>query len=195
MNQLRVISNPDAPEGERGPRKLAPGAPPSPGPVPNELAAHLQFGEAVVWWGSKHTMDLRPALLVAAVMLAILAGLTALAPEFWLQPLSALWKPLAALASPVVLVLVRERINFRSVLVTDTSIVDVPYSGPVDRLAFDNITSVRRDLLRGGLRLDGARHRVQIPPTLMDDARSAIASQLRGRIRQSELDDPLGWLP
>ena len=49
MTLKLAASNPD-PEPSaagQGPRILAPGAPPSPGPVPNELAQHLSFGEAL----------------------------------------------------------------------------------------------------------------------------------------------------
>jgi hypothetical protein len=56
---------------------------------------------------------------------------------------------------------------------------------------------VRRDWLRGGVRLFGSRGTIlNVPATLADDARSAIASQ-RGRMvrASSSPDDPTRWMP
>ncbi|MCA9706869.1 MAG: hypothetical protein KDK70_13535 [Myxococcales bacterium] len=193
---LRLAASNDAPEGPGGPRILAPGAPPSPGPVPSELARHLTFGEALVWWGDKDRIHFGPIVLVLVAAVSILGFVSLLAPEFWLQPWEELWKPVAALLSPCALVLVRERLNQRAVLVTDTSITEVEPRGEAQRLALDGIVAVRRDLLRGGLVLLGRRGRVRIPPSLLDDAHQAIASQQRGRVRAAgSVDDPTGWLP
>lgn len=191
-----VSSNPSPPPGGGGPRILAPGAPPSPGPVPGDLARHLVFGEALVWWDEKDRVHFGPIGLVIVAAVAILGFVSVLAPQFWLQPWDELWKPVAALLSPAILVLLRERFNQRAVLVTDVGIIDVDRQGRVGRLAFDAITSVRRDALRGGIVLEGKRGRVRIPPSLLDDAHQAIASQRRNRVRATtEIDDPMRWLP
>ncbi len=194
--QLASGSASPSPRGSGGPRILAPGAPPSPGPVPSELARHLVFGEALVWWDEKDRISVGPVALVAAAAVSILGFVSLLAPSFWLQPWSELWKPVAALFSPTALVLLRERINRYAVLVSDVGIIGVDPSGNVQRLAFDAIESVRRDVLRGGLQLEGKRGRVRIPPTLIDDARQAIASQRRHKVRgATAIDDPMRWLP
>lgn len=182
--------------GEGGPRALAPGAPRSPGPLPLELAEHLRTGEVVVWWGDKARIDPRPTVIVAAALAGVLGLASLMVPEFWQQPFEGLWPPLAALAAPVLLLLLREAGNRRATVVTDTSILDLPRSGTVERIAFDNIGRVRRGLLLGGIRLEGQAHRVRIPPSLAEDARQAIACQRHGRFRNvsSDVDDPLGWL-
>jgi hypothetical protein len=196
MTLQLASSNPSPPPGSGGPRILAPGAPPSPGPIPGDLARHLVFGEALVWWDEKDRIHLGPVALVAAAAVAILGFVSALAPSFWLQPWGELWKPVAALLSPALLVLLRERLNQCAVLVTDVGIIGVEPSGRVGRLAFDAIETVRRDVLRGGLLLEGKRGRVRIPPSLADDAHQAIASQRRNRLRgAAHVDDPLQWLP
>lgn len=177
-------------------RILAPGAPPSPSVVPLDLARHLELGEALVWWNEKVHMERAPILLAGSLAVVGLTLVTVLAPAFWRQPLATLWQPLAAICAPLLFTLVRERLSRRAVLVTDTAIVDVDMGGHAQRLGFDNVRAVRRDLLRGGLRLDGARASVRIPAALLDDARTAIESQRRGRVRTREgVDDPTGWLP
>lgn len=177
-------------------RSLAPGAPRSPGTVPFALARHLRTGEALVWWDSKNVMQWRPAAIFAAFAAIVLAIATAIAPEFWSQPLRDLWKPIGALFSPAALLLVRERMNLRSTMVTDGAIIDVARDGSADRLAFKNIRRVRRDVIRGGMKLEGEHHQVRIPPPLMDDARQAIHHQLQGRIHamDQQPDDPGRWL-
>jgi hypothetical protein len=185
----------DMPE-ETG-RRLAPGAPPSPGTAPLELALHLRAGEPLVWWDAKADVDLRPALAVLAVCALVLLGASALAPGFWRQAWSDLWPPVAALLSPVALVLARERLSQRSLLVTDTAIVEVTRGGAVSRLAFSAVRRVRRDLVTGGILLQGKDTRVRIPPPLVENARAAIASQRRSVVRGDPAppDDPLRWLP
>ena len=142
----------------------------------------------------QHEPDRR--ILAATLLVVALVGVTVFVPEFWLQPLDQLWQPLLAVSLPLLFTLLRERLSRRAVLVTDTSIVEVDMAGRSARLGFDNVRSVRRDLLRGGLRLEGARATVRIPSALVDDARQAIASQRRGRVQTREgLDDPLRWMP
>ena len=192
---LELVSSNPEPDGQGGPRILAPGAPPSPGPIPGDLARHLVFGEALVWWDEKDRIHLGPVAMVITAAVAILGFVSVLAPSFWLQPLSELWKPVAALFSPALLVLLRERMNQYAVLVTDVGIIGVDPAGRVQRLAFDGIESVRRDVLRGGILLEGKRGRVRIPPSLAGDAHQAIASQRRSRPRGSgQIDDPMRWL-
>jgi len=184
------------PEGEPGRRILAHGAPPSPSVVPLELARHLELGEPLVWWNEKLHIERAPLVLGSGLVVVALTLVTLLAPEFWAQPLTALWQPLLAICSPLLFAMVRERLSRRSVLVTDAAIVDVDMNGHAQRLGFDNVRRVRRDLLRGGIRLEGARAVVGIPSLLLEDARAAIESQRRGRVRTREgLDDPTGWLP
>jgi hypothetical protein len=208
MSQLRLLPAPEDREpsasgeptgsSERAGegRRLAPGAPPSPGVVPLELARELRMGEPVVWWGRKEGIDRRPIvwMLIAGALLLGLA--TLLAPELWDQPLSELWKPLVPALAPALLLLGREWVSQRAVLVTDSSIVVCNHRGRVDRLAFRNVRRVARDLLTGGILLEGAQHRLRVPPQLAEDARAAIASQTRHTLRSGDgPDDPLGWLP
>ena len=195
MSLKLVVSRPSEPGDDTGPRILAPGAPPSPGPIPNELAMHLEHGEVLVWWGMKSRIQ--PALLgitLAAAAVAVLL-VTAFAPTFWSRPLSGLWAPVLALLSPSLLVLFRELANKRAVLVTDRAIVGVDRRGEASRLALTGIAAVRRDFIRGGVTLWGRRAQVRIPPSLMDDARAALASRRRGMVTASqEIDDAVGWL-
>ena len=174
-------------------RRLAPGAPLSPGTVPLELALHLRTGEALVWWDAKFTLDLRPIFVVLGACLAILLGITAIAPGFWNQPWEDLWPPVAALLSPALLLLLREQLSLRSLMVTDTAIVEVTRSGAVSRLMFSAIRKVRRDLLTGGVLLQGKDTRIRVPPALVENARAAIVSQRRSVLRgeTAQPDDPL----
>lgn len=193
---LSVLPGGNEGGGGGGRRILAQGAPPSPGVVPLDLARHLEFGEALVWWGEKQEIERAPIVIGASLVGLVLLMVTLFVPEFWLQPLSSLWQPLAAVSLPVVFAVVRERLSRRSLMVTDAAIVEVDLAGRSQRLGFDNVRAVRRDLLRGGLALHGAKASVHIPATIMNDARQAIASQRRGRVQTREgLDDPMGWLP
>ncbi len=194
---LRVIEGgrpPDAPND--GPRVLASGAPPSPGPVPKALAVHLRHGEALVWWNAKEAIQWGPVALTLAGAGGILAMVSAFAPALWTGPWSSLWPALMALASPVLFIVVREWLSRRAVLVTDGAIIEVEPGGAVHRLSFAGVVAVRRDLLRGGVRLLGTRDEVRIPQTLMTDARAAIASQKAVMLRSgASVDDAVGWMP
>jgi hypothetical protein len=178
-------------------RRLAPGAPLSPGTVPLELSQLLRSGEALVWWDYKDRVNWRPVGWTFGACALVLAGVSLFAPELWAQPLSSLWKAIAAVLSPAFLVFLRERLSLRHLAVTDTSVIELSPRGRADRIAFRNVGRVRRDLLTGGILLDGKKHRVRIPPSLMDTARDAIASQTRDTLKGSpeQPDDPLGWLP
>ena len=185
----------DMPE-EAG-RRLAPGAPLSPGTVPLELALHLRSGEALVWWDAKAALDLRQPMIVLAACVLVLLAVTAVSPSFWSQPFADLWPPVAALLSPVALMLVREQLSLRSLIVTDTAIVEVSRSGEVSRLVFSAVRRVHRDLLTGGVLLQGKDTKIRVPPALAENARAAIASQRRSVLRGDGAppDDPLGWMP
>lgn len=179
-----------------GARVLAPGAPPSPGTAPLEIARHLRLGEALVWWDAKVGYDLRPLAWIGGISAAVLLVASLLAPEFWAQPFADLWRPIAVLLSPMLLWLVREQFSQRSILVTDTAILEVPRRGEPQRLQFSAVQRVRRDLLTGGVVLTGKLSKVRVPATLVDRTRAAIASQRKGALRsQAERpDDPLRFL-
>jgi hypothetical protein len=184
------------PPHEPSQRVLAVGAPPSPSQVPLDLARHLEFGEALVWWGEKDRIELGPVSLAAGLLVGALTLVTIFVPEFWAQPFSSLWQPIAAICAPLAFVLVRERLSRGAVLVTDTSIIEVGPTGRMARLGFDNVRAVRRAILRGGVRLDGARASVHVPGPLLDATRAAIECQRRNRVRtNATVDDPTGWLP
>jgi hypothetical protein len=112
------------------------------------------------------------------------------------QPRSGLGPPLLVLLSPTLFVLAREWAGRRAVLVTDDAIIDVDHEGASQRIGLSAIYRVRRDWLRGGVRLEGPDGRVRIPPILLDDARRAVASRRRGRVRGStQVDDSTGFWP
>lgn len=194
---LRVVDGGREPEEpDDGRRVLAPGAPASPGPIPNELAQHLAHGEVLAWWNEKQGVQfalLGVSMGAAAVALLFVSGF---APEFWSQPFSGLWPPLLALFSPTLFVLGREWLNRRAVLVTADAVVEVDNDGTVHRLPLGAIVRIRRDWIRGGVTLLGKRGVVRIPPSLMDDARDAVASRLAKTIRSNagRIEDPNHWL-
>jgi hypothetical protein len=165
--------------------------------VPLELAQALRSNEPVVWWNEKDAISWKAVLATLALGLLALAAVSLFAPEFWEQPWSQLWKPAAVPMLPALLVLAREILSMRAILVTDSSVIDLGFRGSLDRVAFRNIRRVRRDLITGGILLEGKQHKVRIPPALLDDAHSAIESQRRLSLGsgQDKPDDPLGWLP
>lgn len=194
---LRLLPAPEhrEPVPSAGRRVLAPGAPQSPGPVPLELATELRVGEPVVWWGEKDQIDRRPIAWMLLAGIVLLALATLLVPELWAVPLRELWKPLVPALAPAALLLVREWVSLRTVLVTDSSVLVLDHRGKLDRLGFRNVRRVRRDLLTGGVLLEGAQHKVRVPPQLAEDTRLAIASQTRYTVASGERpDDPLGFL-
>ncbi len=181
-------------EGGRGIR-LAPGAPRSPSKVPLELTPYLRPGEALVWWDIKDAIAFARIGWVLLFCIIVLGVATALVPGFWLQPFASLVRPLIAVFLAPLALLIREVLSLRSTLVTDSAVIDVTRRGRANRLAFTAVSKVRRDLLTGGIKLEGSRAKVTIPPDLTTNARKAIALQQRGRIRSKALDDPEGWLP
>lgn len=189
-------ADPSAGPGAGASRRLAPGAPLSPGPLPLEFANELRMGEPVVWWGRKDRIDRRPVAWMAFAGLALLGLASVLAPAIWARPITELWQLLVPAIAPAALLAAREYFSLRTVIVTDTSIVVCDHRGRMDRLAFRNIRRVGRDLLTGGILLEGAQHKLRLPPSLADDARDAIASQTRHAIRSGDgPDDPARWLP
>lgn len=190
-----VVNRPSEPGENGGPRILAPGAPPSPGPIPNWLAAHLEHGEVLVWWGMKHRVQLGPIAITLAAAAVALLMVTGFAPVFWSRPLSALWPPVLAVLSPTLLLLFRELANRSAVLVTDGAVITISPRRHGSRLPLSGIGGVRRDWLRGGVRLWGRRAVLRVPPSLMEDTRAALLSRLRPMVRAStQIDDPMGWL-
>jgi hypothetical protein len=176
-----------------GRRVLAPGAPPSEGPIPNELAMHLQHGEVLAWWGRKQSIQLVPVAVTFGAAMLLLAIGSAFAPGLWSEGWSAMWPMLLALSSPALFLLAREWLGRGAVLVTHDAVIEVEPSGQAHRLSLGGIQAVRRDWIRGGVRLLGPRQLVRVPAALMDDTRAAIASRLRGMVRGASPDDPLGW--
>jgi hypothetical protein len=163
--------------------------------VPLELARYLRSGEAVVWWGRKDRTQWRPIVSTLVLAAALLAGASLVVPELWSAPPGTLAQAVAVLLAPAALLALRERLSRRSLAVTDTSILELTARGHADRIGFRNVRRVRRDFLTGGILLEGERHRVRVPPSLMDDARIAIASQTRAALHGGDApDDPLGWL-
>jgi hypothetical protein len=178
-----------------GGRVLAPGAPLSPGSCPNDLAQHLEHGEVLVWWNEKSRIQFGLAGITLGAAAVALLLVTGFAPTFWSQPISGLWKPVLALLSPTLVVLAREWTSRTALLVTDNAIIEVPRGGGARRLALPRIVSVKRDWLRGGLRLAGPNTTIQVPTSLMEDAGKAVRSRLRGRLRVPEgVSDPLRFL-
>ena len=176
-------------------RTLAPGAPRSPGPVPLELARELRVGEPVVWWGEKDRIDRKPIVWMLLACLGLLGFASLLAPELWDVPLGDLWQLVLPALAPAALLLVRELVSVRTVLVTDSSVLVLDHRGRLDRLAFRNVRRVRRDWLTGGVLLEGAEHKLRVPPQLAEDTRIAIASQTRYTIGGGDRpDDPLRFL-
>lgn len=196
---LRLLPAPEDrdPEPGSGPRAEPRGLPPrASGAAPLEIARALRVGEVVVWWGRKQQIDRRPIRWALALGVFMLGLATLLAPELWTVPIAELWKPLVPALAPAALLYARERLSLRTVLVTDGSVLVLDHRGRVERLAFRNVRRVGRDLLTGGILLEGAAHKLRLPPGLAEDAREAIASQTRHGIAGSERPiDPLGWLP
>ena len=188
------VADPRARSSSEG-RVLAPGAPRSPGAVPFELARELRVGEPVVWWGRKDRVDRKPVAWMLLAGAVLLGFATLLAPELWDVPVTEMWKPLVPALAPAALLWVRERFSVRTVLVTDSSVLVLDHRRRLDRLAFRNVRKVRRDLLTGGVLLEGAQHKLRLPPQLSEDARAAVMSQTRHSIGGGDgPDDPLGWL-
>ena len=176
-------------------RALAPGAPPSPGPCPGDLAQHLQHGEVLVWWNEKRRIQFGLAAITLGAAAVALLMVTGFAPTFWSQPIADLWRPVLALLSPTIVVLIREWMARTSLMVTDNAVIEVPLRGAPRRLALPRIVSVKRDWLRGGLRVDGPNTTIRVPTSLMEESGKAVRSRRGGRVRVSEdVVDPLRWL-
>lgn len=189
-----VVDNGEA--NPNGPRILAPGAPPSPGPIPNALAKHLNHGEVLVWWGQKTRMQIALVGLSLAAAAVTLLVVTGFAPTFWTRGIDEFGPPVAALLSPTLFVLYREWVARQTILVTDGAIVAVDPHDEAQRLSLGGLTSIRRDWLRGGVRIEGSGITLFIPSVLVEPTRKALVSRYRGRLRAAgTVTDPLGWLP
>lgn len=194
MSKLALVVD-NGPSRSDGPRVLAPGAPISPGPVPTELAALLEHGEVVVWWGRKRNMQLALSGITLGAAVVTLALVSAFAPTFWLQPFDGIAPPLLALLSPTLFVLYREWVGRATVVVTDTAIVVVDHRREAHRVPLSALQTIARDWLRGGVRLASARQRIHIPSALTEPTRLALVSRLRRRLSgASPIDDSVGWL-
>ena len=148
--ELIEVSSSSSDDGQPG-HRLAPGAPPSPGPVPLEFAHALRMGEPTVWWGEKQSIERGPIAWTAAAGLTLLAVASLWAPELWTQPLDALWKLVLLPLAPAMLLGAREYLSLRAVLVTDSSVIVRDHRGRMERLAFRNVRRVARDFLTGGI--------------------------------------------
>ena len=128
--------------------------------------------------------------------LVLLGAATAIVPDLWLQPLEDLWKTVLPALLPSMLLFAREWFSRRALVVTDNSVIGFDHRGRADRLGFRNVRAVKRDMLTGGVLLEGAEHKIRIPPSLADDTRDAIMTQTQHTIWASQkLDDRLGWFP
>lgn len=195
MKALKAISGDAASGPNDGARVLAPGAPLSPGPCPNDLAQHLEHGEVLAWWGEKLSVQFGLAAITLGAAAVALLLVTGFAPTFWSQPFSDLWPPVIVLLSPTLLVLARETTSRTALLVTNTAIVEIPRRGAPRRLALQAIAGVQRDWVRGGLRVDGPNTAVHVPTSLMEESGKAVRSRLKGRVRTPrDVSDPLRWL-
>jgi len=195
MKALKAINGGRSGRADDDPRVLAPGAPLSPGPCPNDLAQHLEHGEALAWWGEKMNVQFGLAAITLGAAVVALLLVTGFAPTFWDQPFSDLWPPVVVLLSPTLLVLARETASRTALLVTNTAVVEVPRKGAPKRLALQAISGVQRDWVRGGLRVDGPNTALHVPTSLMEESGKAVRSRLKGRVRTPQgVTDPLRWL-
>lgn len=198
MSLKIVDASGPSPSGDRS-KSFAPGAPPSPGPLPEELLEELQRGEALVWWNEKTRINPYPPLVTLGISLVLMLGITMLAPAFWSQSLREIAGPLAAMLLPSLLMLVREIAGMGQWMVSDRRIIFCDIRQRIHRLPFSAVQLVRRDLWSGGVRLDGPNSSIRIAPQRMNDARQALKSQLQGRILGSGAPPPIdqlgGWYP
>ena len=171
--------------------------PKPPGAIPLALGQLLRSQEPIIWWNSKQRIEWQPALWASFAGILLLTFASLFAPALWSQPWLELLSVVLATQAVAIVIVVREWTSRRHVVVTDSSVADIDWRGNGDRIAFRNVREVRRDWWSGGVRLIGEAHEVRIPPTLMDDARDAIAHQMAytldfGKI---EVDDRLSWFP
>ena len=158
------------------------------GAVPFALSQRLEAGEAVVWWDAVETMAWRgPSMLAAIARVFAMVGVAV--PELWSLPAGELAR--AAAVSP------RARLRnwWAQRTNTDGAILDADRGGRGDRLRLSNVRVVRRDRGPRGI-LEGAAHRIRIPPTLTPDVQRHLRRQREVMLMRDEdaLDDRLGWL-
>lgn len=204
MTRLRLVSsNPDG-EGARAsppPRGAATSPTSTPrksprGAVPFSLAQRLDAGEAVVWWDGVDSMRWRAPLILATIGAAVFAAVSLAVPELWQQPTRELLRALGVCLAPALVQGMRNWMAQRTVVVTDTTVLDADRNGRGDGLRLRNIRVVRRDWITGGVIIEGAAHRVRIPPALVADVRHHIRRQRAVILMREDdaVDDRLGWL-
>jgi hypothetical protein len=193
MSQLRLVAAEDD--------ASTPGGPVTPrdqgqGPVPFSIAQRLKAGEAVVWWGSVDGMRWRAPAVLAAIGAGVFLLVGIAVPELWQQPPRELLRAFAVCVAPGAAQALRNWLGRRAVVVTDTAILDEDPNGRGDRLGIGNIRCIRRDWSTGGVLVEGAAHRVKIPPSLVHETRAHVLRQRSVVIMRDEdaLDDRLGWL-
>ena len=202
MSQLRLVASKDAPNNPESaagsPRTTTPSKSRDrgPGPVPFFIAQRLRAGEAVVWWGTvDHMMWRAPAVLAGiGAGVFLLVGLAV--PELWQQPARELLRAFAVCLAPGAAQAIRNWLARRTVVVTDSAVLDADPQGRGDRIGIGNIRCIRRDWSTGGVLVEGAAHRIKIPPSLVQETRNHVLRQRAVVIMRDEdaLDDRLGWL-
>ena len=165
--------------------------------IPISLAQLLRSQEPVVWWSSKQDIEWQAAIVSSVGGLLLLTFASLFAPEIWALPLLDLVGVITVTQAVTLVLIVREWTSRRHVVVTDTAVADIDWRGGGDRISFRNVRKVKRDWWTGGVRLVGEAHEVRIPPSLMDDARAAIANQMAYTLDfgSVSIEDRLSWFP
>ena len=134
--------------------------------------------------------------ILAAIGAAVFAMVGLAVPELWSLPAGELARAAAVCLAPGAAQGLRNWWAQRTVVVTDGAILDADRGGRGDRLRLSNVRVVRRDWWTGGVILEGAAHRIRIPPTLAPDVQRHLRRQREVMLMRDEdaLDDRLGWL-
>lgn len=196
---MRIVSNDSSPKTASEARSFAPGAPNSPGPLPDDLRELLERGEALIWWNQKEDIDWVSPGVTLVVCLMLLGAITMLAPTFWARSPLDFWGPVAAMLLPAAFMVMREFFGRGLWVVTERRIVTVDFRGYTQSLAFRSIREVRRDHISGGVKLIGPDKTLRIGPRFAKDLRIAMQTQLRHKVLgsgdQSPVDHVGGWFP
>lgn len=195
----KLVPDDSRPNSAAGPRALAPGAPLSPGPLPEDLQDLLDRGEALIWWNQKEKIDWVSPAVTLVICLMLLGAITMLAPTFWARSPVDFWGPVAAMLLPAAFMLVREYFGRGLWMVTERRIVAINHQGLTQSLPFRSIREVKRDVLAGGVRLTGNNKFLRVTPRYCKDARIALRSQIRNKVLGSGDKAPTdlvgGWFP
>lgn len=196
---MRVVPNEPSTSPDSPARSFAPGAPESPGPLPEELSELLDRGEALIWWNEKTKIDwIAPAVTFVVCML-LMGAITMLAPTFWARSPFEYWGPIAAMVLPAAFLLWREYFGRGTWMVTQRRIVAIDHRGHAQGLAFRSIREVRRDHWSGGVRLVGKEKALRVAPSFCKDLRVSMQTQLRNKVLGSgdraPQDHVGGWFP